>query len=92
MCTTDDYSLAEPRITHKRYQNRRSRSTTAAPGGSGHPFGLGQILNPYPVHYKPAFAFSTILCPLHQQLPLQVACRLPLRRLGDESVYHVPRN
>jgi len=52
--------------------------TTVTPGGSLHPFGLGQIWNPYPGHYSPAFAFSTILYPLLRRLPLRVACRLPI--------------
>jgi len=30
-------------------------------------------LNPYPVHYRLAFAFSTILCPYLHRLPLRVA-------------------
>ena len=30
-------------------------------------------LNPYPAHYRPAFAFSTFLCPHLYQPPLRVA-------------------
>jgi hypothetical protein len=52
--------------------------TTVAPGGRQHPFGFGQSLNPYPHHYSAAFASSTILRPLHQQLSSRMACRPPL--------------
>jgi hypothetical protein len=31
------------------------------------------VLNPYPVHYKPAFAFSVLRYPPHYRRPLRVA-------------------
>lgn len=36
------------------------------------PFGIGQILNPYPHHYSTTFAFSNILYPLPHQLVLRL--------------------
>lgn len=38
------------------------------------PFQVEQILNPYPNHYNPAFAFSIVPYPLLQQFPLRVPC------------------
>ena len=34
---------------------------------------VGQILNPYPAHYRPAFAFSGILCRQTRWRPLRLA-------------------
>jgi hypothetical protein len=50
--------------------------------GIQHPFGSGQILNPYATRYRPPFACSTFSYPLVQQFPLRVTCRGPdeLRR------------
>jgi len=42
-------------------------------------------LNPYPHHYSAAFASSTILRPLYQQLSLRIACRLPIPAGWAES-------
>lgn len=47
---------------------------TAAPRGSLHPFGSGQILNPYTTHYRPSFACSAFSYPLLQQFPSRVTC------------------
>jgi hypothetical protein len=55
-------------------QTGRRRFATAAPHGSLRPFELGQSSNPYPLHYRAAFAFSAFSYPLPQQLPSQVAC------------------
>lgn len=57
------------------------------PAGSLHSFKLGQILNPYPTHYKWAFAFSNILYPLTQGLTLQFACQ---RVVAGNWAYQVP--
>jgi hypothetical protein len=46
---------------------------------------VGQSLNPYPVHYKPAFAFSGILYPLLYRLTLRLA--FPLQ--GEHRAYPV---
>ncbi len=45
------------------------------PSRSLHPFGLGisGFRQPYPIHYKQAFAFSTFLYPQSHQLALQLA-------------------
>jgi hypothetical protein len=43
--------------------------------------------NPYPAHYRPAFACSLILCPQ----PCQVVLRLPFPRGEELRVYHVLR-
>jgi hypothetical protein len=84
---TDDLSLAAPESRPEGMTRIfGSLSATAAPSGSLHAFASGQILNPYPSHYSGAFAFSTFLYPLHQQLPSRVTCRPPvIRRLGGES-------
>ena len=42
----------------------------------------GQDINPYPIHYKLAFAFSGILYPLAYRLPLRVAFHSRWRQLG----------
>jgi len=47
------------------------------PSGSLPAFAWGDValrLNPYPLHYRTAFAFSTILCPHRQQHSLRSAC------------------
>jgi len=49
-------------------------------------FRVEQWLNSYPVHYKPAFAFSGILYPLPHRLALRFA--FPK---GGQRAYHVPR-
>jgi hypothetical protein len=55
--------------------NLKCRPTTTAPRGSLHPFGSGQILNPYATRYRPPFACSIFSYPLVQQFPLRVTCR-----------------
>jgi len=57
-----------------RHYHRLSRDT--GPGGSLPAFAWGDVaqrLNPYPAHYRPAFAFSTILCPQSYRSTLQLA-------------------
>jgi hypothetical protein len=49
-------------------------------------FRVGQILNPYPAHYKPAFASSGILYPLPHRLTLRLA--FPE---GEHRVYQISR-
>lgn len=49
-------------------------------------FRVGQILNPYPAHYKPAFAFSIVLYPHPHQFALRLAFPCP----GRIRAYHVP--
>src|SRR3546814_16042941 len=44
-------------------------------------------LNPYPSHYRPAFAFSTFLYPHHQQHSLRSAC--PEGRSYGLTVFHL---
>jgi hypothetical protein len=56
------------------------------PAGSPHPFGSGQIPNPYPHHYGTAFAFSGIPHPLRRRIPLRVA--FPFR--GTHRASQVP--
>ena len=46
---------------------------------------MGQILNPYPLHYKVAFACSSILYPLFHRLALR-----PPFPMGKHRAYHVP--
>ena len=68
--------------------------TTTTPRGSLHPFRSGQISNPYPGRYSPAFAFSTIPYPLPQQLPLRVTCHLfslRWRRIGLTTFPSIPK-
>jgi hypothetical protein len=43
---------------------------------------LGQSLNPYPVYYKPAFAFSDILYPLRHLLSLRSGYHLSMGSIG----------
>jgi hypothetical protein len=45
--------------------------------------GDGQSLNPYPVHYRPAFAFSCLLFPHPQQRALRF--RLPDNPPGGDT-------
>lgn len=54
--------------------------------------GQDKPANPYPGHYRPAFAFSIILYPLDRQLPLRVACPLAIDWRGGANyrAYHVP--
>lgn len=56
------------------FMNVCSRLATIAPRGSQRTFVLGQILNPYPTHYRRAFAFSTVPYPLIQQVALRLPC------------------
>lgn len=63
------------------------------PAGSLLPFGrddVGLSLNPYPPHYRTAFAFSGIPCPHPQQLSLRSAC--PFGRRYGFTVFHVSDN
>jgi hypothetical protein len=63
-------------------------SRAERPDGSLLAFARGDVadrLNPYPVHYRRAFAFSILIYPLLHQLPLQVA--FPL---GKQWAYYVP--
>ena len=46
-------------------------------------------LNPYPPHYRGAFAFSTILCPQSRRLALRFAFPYGLHPSGGLRVYHV---
>ena len=64
----------------------QSLSRNPPPVGSLHVFTSGQILNPYPPHYKTTFAFSNLLYLLVYRLPLRVGfhCR------GDNQAYRVP--
>lgn len=55
----------------QRRLHRRSRKET--PAGRLHPFGSGQIWNPYPPYYRAAFASSGILYPHIRGLPLRFA-------------------
>ena len=50
------------------------------------PSAVGRRLNPYPVHYRQAFAFSILLYPHHYRLALRLAFLLS----GVIRVYHVP--
>jgi len=57
-----------------RHYHRLSRDT--GPGGSLPAFAWGDVAqrrNPYPAHYRLAFAFSTILCPQSYRLALRLA-------------------
>jgi hypothetical protein len=49
--------------------NLKYGPATAAPGGSQRLFGLGQSSNPYPFHYRAAFAFSAFSYPLPNSFP-----------------------
>ena len=42
----------------------------------------GQDINPYPTHYRLAFAFSGILYPLAYRLPLRVAFHSEVETVG----------
>src|SRR6266446_7347670 len=46
---------------------------------------LASLFNPYPLHYRGAFAFSTFLYPHLHRLPLRVAFPMP----GEIWAYHV---
>jgi hypothetical protein len=61
------------------------REVCSLAGGIILPLGL----NPYPTHYRPAFACSLLLYPL----PSQVILRLPLlsMRTAGQRAYHVPQ-
>ena len=60
--------------------NLKYGPATATPRGSLHPFGSGQSSNPYPFHYRAAFAFSAFSYPLHRQLSSRIACHLAMSR------------
>ena len=51
------------------------------------PFQVGQSLNPYPFHYRMAFAFSNLSIPHLQQCALRFTC-LERRRYGV-STFHI---
>ncbi len=60
-------------------------------GRTSAPFRTGQSLNPYPPHYKTAFASSDISGPHLQQCALRF--HLPLDKLGAKiRGFHVPHN
>ena len=42
----------------------------------------GQDINPYPTHYRLAFAFSGILYPLAYRLPLRIAFHCKVETIG----------
>ena len=47
--------------------------------------GISAFWQPYPIHYRLAFAFSDILYPLHRPLPLQPG----YHRCGMDRAYPV---
>ncbi|RKT10477.1 hypothetical protein B0G69_7885 [Paraburkholderia sp. RAU2J] len=73
------------------FRDLRCASATAARHGSQHPFRSGQILNPCPGGYSPAFAFSAFSYPLPQQLASRLTCHGPdFRPMAENRAYHVP--
>jgi hypothetical protein len=63
-----------------------SLSRDPRPGGSQPPFRAGQFANPYPVHYRPAFASSAIPYPLVHRYTLAGGLPPPC---GNDGAYHV---
>ena len=53
------------------------------------PFWAGQSLNPYPIHYRSAFAFSSILRPHPHQCALRFTYRMNIRRRYGVSTFHI---
>src|SRR5690606_32623279 len=62
---------------HSLLSRLAKQSRKEGPSGSLLAFARGDValrLNPYPLHYRAAFAFSTILCPHPQRHSLRFAC------------------
>ncbi len=72
------------KVVLSEFSQRNTRRTSA-------PFRAGQILNPYPSHYRTAFASSCILLPHLPQCALRF--HLPIDKLWAEiRGSHVPHN
>ena len=56
------------------------------------PFWAGQSLNPYPIHYRSAFAFSSILRPHPHQCALRFTYRMNIRRRYGVSTFRTFAN
>jgi hypothetical protein len=54
-------------------------------------FRVRQILNPYPDHYSPAFAFSILPYLLSRQFSLRITCQAEVA-LAENQAYHVPHD
>ena len=67
------------RVDHPQGQlSKFAAACAVAPETSQRAFTLGQISNPYPPHYRTAFAFCFFLYPLHHGRRLRFGCHAVL--------------